>query len=60
MNCQIQVPTALPRWKIPPLEKQLDGPESRSGRFGEQINLLLMPGLGPRYPQTRSLLNTKY
>jgi hypothetical protein len=31
-----------------PLNRKLDGPQSRSGRFGEDTNLLPLPGFEPR------------
>ena len=42
------------------LDRRLDGPESRSGSFGEQINFLPLPRLAPSFPQTSSLLTTNF
>jgi hypothetical protein len=38
---QLHAPTALPPGKEPPypLDKRLGGPQSRSGRYGEERNL---------------------
>jgi len=42
----------LPPCKEPrhPLNRRLGGPQGRSGRFGEEYDLLLLPELEPRCP----------
>jgi hypothetical protein len=48
---QLHAPTALPPGKEPPLDRRLGGPQSRSGRFGEEK--ILDPS-GTRTPTTQS------
>jgi hypothetical protein len=44
-------PTAVFRGKNTrhPLNRKLGGPKDQSERFGEEINLLLLPGIEPRF-----------
>jgi hypothetical protein len=44
---QLHDPAALPQGKSPwyPLDRRLGGPQSRSGRGGEEKNSQLLPGL---------------
>jgi hypothetical protein len=46
---QLHAPAALPPGKSPwyPLDRRLGGPQSRSGRGGEEKNFLLPPGTEP-------------
>jgi hypothetical protein len=46
---QIHTPAALPPRKEPwyPLDRRLGGPQSRSGRGGEEKNSQPLPGLEP-------------
>jgi hypothetical protein len=48
---QLHAPVALPRDNSPwyPLDRGLGGPQSRSGRYGEDTNLLLLPEIDPRH-----------
>jgi hypothetical protein len=47
VNGLFQVPAALPPGKEPrqPLDRRLDGPQRRSGHFGEEKNPLPLPGI---------------
>jgi hypothetical protein len=36
-----------------PLDKRLGGPQYRSGRYGEEINLWPLPGIEPRPSEKR-------
>jgi hypothetical protein len=47
VSSQIHAPTALPKTKSPryPLDRSLGRPQSRSERFGEEKNLLPLPGI---------------
>jgi hypothetical protein len=49
---QLHVPAALPPEKSPwyPLDRRLSGPQSRSGRGGEEKNSQLPPGIEPYNP----------
>jgi hypothetical protein len=49
---QLHVPAALLRGKRPwyPLDRRLGGPQSRSGRGGEEKNSQLSPGIEPPNP----------
>ena len=41
---------ALPEWNDwDTLSKSLGEPQSRSGRFGEEIHILSLPGIEPRF-----------
>jgi hypothetical protein len=42
------------------VDRRLDGPECRSGSFGEHINFMHLPRLEPGFPHPRSLFTTKY
>jgi hypothetical protein len=46
---QLHAPAALPQGKSPwyPLDKRLGGPQSRSGRGGEEKNSQPPPGIEP-------------
>jgi hypothetical protein len=46
---QLHALTALPPGKSPqcPLDGSVDGPQSRSGRYGEEKNHLPLPGIEP-------------
>jgi hypothetical protein len=33
---------------LSPFDRRLDGPQKRFGRYGEEKNLLLLPGIKPR------------
>jgi hypothetical protein len=46
---QLQAPAALPQGKSPwyPLDRRLGGPQSRSGRGGEEKNSQPPPGIEP-------------
>jgi hypothetical protein len=46
---QIHAPAALPQGKNPwyPLDRRLGGPQSRSGRDGEEKNSQPPPGIEP-------------
>jgi hypothetical protein len=46
---QLHAPAALAQGKSPwyPLDRRLDGPQSRSGRGGEEKNAQPLPGLEP-------------
>jgi hypothetical protein len=46
---QLHAPAALSQGKSPwyPLERRLDGPQSRSGRGGEEKNSQPLPGIEP-------------
>jgi hypothetical protein len=50
MSGQLHVPAALLQAKTSryPLDRKLDGPQRRSGRCGEEKNLLHLPGIEPR------------
>jgi hypothetical protein len=47
---QLHAPAALPQGKGPqyPLYTRLGGPQNRSGRCGQENNLLSLPGIEPR------------
>jgi hypothetical protein len=49
MSDQLQAPAALPPGKEPryPLDRRLSGPQSRSGRGGEEKNSQHLLGLEP-------------
>jgi hypothetical protein len=49
---QLQAPAALPPGKSPwyPLDRKLGGPQSRSGRGGEEKNSQPPPGIEPFNP----------
>jgi hypothetical protein len=51
---QLHAPAALTPGKSPwhPLDKRLGGPQSQSGRGGEEKNLQSLPGLEPPIIQT--------
>jgi hypothetical protein len=57
---QLHVPAALPPGKSPwyPLDRKLGGPQSRSGRGGEEKNSQPPPGMEPLNPHrpARSLV----
>jgi hypothetical protein len=46
---QLHAPAAVPQWKGPwyPLGGRLGGPQSRSGRGGEEKNSYPPPGIEP-------------
>jgi hypothetical protein len=45
---QLHAPTAFPQWNPwYPLDRRLGGPQSRSGRGGEEKNSHPLPGLEP-------------
>jgi hypothetical protein len=46
---QLHAPAALPHGKSPwyPLDRRLGGPQSRSGRGGEEKNSQPLPGIEP-------------
>jgi hypothetical protein len=48
---ELHAPAGLPPGKRPryALVKRLDGPQRRSGRCGEEKNLLLLPGIEPQF-----------
>jgi hypothetical protein len=45
MSDQLHAPAALPQG---PLDRRLGGPQSGSGRFGEEKHLLPLTGIQPR------------
>jgi hypothetical protein len=50
VSAQLHAPAALPpsvRTPRYPLDRRLDGPQSRSGRGGEEKNSQKLPGLEP-------------
>jgi hypothetical protein len=49
MSCQLHAPATLYPGKDPryPLDRKLGGPQSRSGRGGEEKNYQLLPRLEP-------------
>jgi hypothetical protein len=49
---QLHAPAALPQGKSPwyPLDRRLGGPQSRSGRGGEEKNSQPPPAMEPRTP----------
>jgi hypothetical protein len=53
MNCQLDAPAALPSEKEPryPFDRRLGGPQSRSGRSGEEK---ILDPTGTRTPIPRS------
>jgi hypothetical protein len=52
MSCQLHAPAALPQGKRPwyPLDRRLGGPQSRSGRGGEEKNSRPLSGIEPWNP----------
>jgi hypothetical protein len=49
-SSQLQAPAALPQEKnIYPLKRRLNGPQIRSVYFGEEKNLLPLPGCPIQY-----------
>jgi hypothetical protein len=55
---QLHAPAALPPWKYYPLDKRLRGPQSQSGRGGEEKNFQPLPGLEPPIIQPVAQLYT--
>jgi hypothetical protein len=51
MSGQLHAPAALPPGNCPPcqLYRRLGGSQSRSGRYGEERNLLPLPGIEPQF-----------
>jgi hypothetical protein len=49
---KLHAPAALPQGKSPwyPLDRKMDGPQSRSGRGGEEKNSQPLPGIEPQNP----------
>jgi hypothetical protein len=49
VSSEINSPAALPQEKNPlcPLNRRLDGPQSYSADFGEEKNILYLPGIKP-------------
>jgi hypothetical protein len=56
VSSQFHAPVVLPRGNGPryPLYRRLGGPQSRSGRGGEQKNSQILPGLEPPDHQAHS------
>jgi hypothetical protein len=46
---ELHAPAALLLKKEPPFEKGLCGPQNSPERCGEEVNLLLLPGVEPQY-----------
>jgi hypothetical protein len=53
---QLHAPAALPQGKSPwyPLDRRLGGPQSRSGRGGEEKNSHPPPGIEPQNPDRQA------
>ena len=47
VNGQIRTCAAFSPGKVVPIEKGLDGPQSRSQRYNKDKNLLFLLGFGP-------------
>jgi hypothetical protein len=57
VNGQLYVPSALPTGKqsLYLSDGRLSGPQNRSGRYGEEKNPLLLPGIEPRLLRCETL-----